>query len=158
LLIACANLASLALVRGAGRAREIGVRLAIGASRGRLMRQLFVESALLSAAGGALGVGMAFAMVDGLRQMVPADAPFVDQVAIDARVLVAAAAMSLCPGIFFGVLPALTTSGVRVGEALKEGSRGMGQSQHAGRLRAALVVGEIAAAVVLLVAAGLLVK
>ncbi len=158
LLIACANLASLALVRGAGRARELGVRLAIGASRGRLIRQLFAESALLSAAGGTLGVALAFAMVEGLRQVVPPDAPFLDQVAIDGRVLLAAAAMALLTAIVFGVMPAFTASGVRVGDALKEGSRGTSHGKHAARLRATLVVGEIAAAVVLLVAAGLLVR
>jgi putative ABC transport system permease protein len=158
LLIACANLASLALVRGAGRARELGVRLAIGASRGRLVRQLFAESAVLSTAGGLLGVLLAFAMVEGLRRVVPPDAPFVDQVAIDGRVLLVAALMSLLTAVFFGVLPAVATSGVRIGEALKEGSRATGQSKHAGRLRATLVIGEIAAAVVLLVAAGLLVR
>jgi putative ABC transport system permease protein len=158
LLIACANLASLALVRGAGRAREIGVRLAIGASRGRLMRQLFAESALLSAAGGTLGVALAVAMIEGLRQVVPPDTPFLDQVAIDARVLVAAATLSLLTAVFFGILPAITTSGVRVIDTLKEGLRGSGHSKRAARLRATLVVGEIAAAVVLLVAAGLLVR
>jgi putative ABC transport system permease protein len=158
LLIGCANLASLALVRGAGRAHEIGVRLALGAGRGRLIRQLLAESLLLATAGGTLGVLMATFMVQGLRAAVPPDAPFLDQVAIDGRVIAAAAAMSLLTAVFFGVLPAFTTSGVRVSDALKEGSRGGGHSKRAGRLRAALVVGEIAAAVVLLVAAGLLVR
>ena len=158
LLIGCANLASLALVRGAGRAREIGVRLALGASRGRLVRQLLAESLLLATTGGALGLLLATFMVEGLRTAVPPDAPFLDQVAVDARVVAAAAAMSLLTAAFFGVLPALAASGVRVADALKEGSRGAGHSKRNSRLRAALVVGEIAAAVVLLVAAGLLVR
>ena len=159
LLIACANLASLTLVRGAGRAREIGVRLAIGASRGRLLRQLFAESLLLSAAGGGLGVALAVSMVRGpaagwCRRM----RRLIDQVAIDGRVLLAVtAAVSLLTAVFFGVLPALTTSGVRVTDALKEGSRGSRPQQaNAGGSGPTLVVGEIAAAVVLLVAAGLL--
>lgn len=158
LLIGCANLAGLALVRGAGRAREIGVRLALGASRRRLIRQLLTESLTLAAIGGTLGVLVATVMVQGLRAAVPADAPFLDQVGIDVRVLAAAAAMSLLTAVFFGILPALTTSGVRVTDALKEGSRGAGHSKNASRLRAVLVAGEIAVAMVLLVAAGLLVR
>jgi putative ABC transport system permease protein len=158
LLIGCANLAGLALVRGAGRAREIGVRLALGASRGRLVRQLLTESLLLAVTGGLLGIAVASAMVQGLRTAVPPDAAFLDQVAIDTRVLIAAAVMSLVTAIFFGILPAITTSGVRVVDSLKEGSRGSGHSKRAGRMRAVLVVGEIAVAVVLLVAAGLLVR
>lgn len=158
LLIGCANLASLALVRGAGRVREIGVRLALGASRQRLVRQLLAESVLLAATGGTLGVAIASLMVEGLRTAVPPETPFLDQVAVDTRVLIAAAVMSLLTAIFFGVLPAITTSGVRVADSLKEGSRGAGHSKRAGRTRAVLVVGEIAAAVVLLVAAGLLVR
>ena len=158
LLIGCANLASLALVRGAGRVREIGVRLALGASRGRLVRQLLAESLLLACAGGLLGIAVASAMVQGLRTAVPPDAPFLDQVAIDTRVLIAAAVMSLVTALVFGILPAITTSGVRVADSLKEGSRGAGHSKRAARMRAVLVVGEIAAAVVLLVSAGLLVR
>jgi putative ABC transport system permease protein len=158
LLIGCANLASLALVRGAGRVREIGVRLALGASRARLLRQLLSESLLLAAAGGVLGVALAGAMVQGLRTAVPPEAPFLDQVAIDTRVLIATAVMSFVTGLFFGVLPAMTASGVHVADSLKEGSRGSGHSRRASRVRAVLVVGEIAAAVVLLVAAGLLVR
>ena len=158
LLIGCANLASLALVRGAGRVREIGVRLALGASRARLMRQLLAESLLLAGTGGVLGIAVAAVMVQGLRTAVPPDSPFLDQVAIDTRVMIAAAVMSLVTALFFGVLPAITTSGVRVADSLKEGSRGTGHSKRAGRMRAVLVVGEIAAAVVLLVCAGLLVR
>jgi putative ABC transport system permease protein len=158
LLIGCANLASLALVRGASRAREVGLRLALGASRGRLIRQLLAESLLLAGAGGAIGVGFATIMVSGLRTAVPPDAPFLDQVAVDGRVVVAAALMSILTAAFFGVLPAITTSGIRVADSLKEGSRGAGHGRRASRMRAVLVVGEIAAAVVLLVAAGLLVR
>jgi putative ABC transport system permease protein len=158
LLIACANLASLALVRGAGRSRELGVRLALGAARGRLVRQLFAESLLLAAVGGAIGVAIAVFMVDGLRAAVPPETPFLDQVAVDTRVLIGAAIVSLVTTVFFGVLPALTTSSLRLSEALKEGSRGSGQGTKTGRVRATLVVCEIAAAVVLLVGAGLLVR
>jgi putative ABC transport system permease protein len=158
LLIGCANLASLALVRGAGRMREIGVRLALGASRGRLVRQLLAESLLLAVAGGLLGIALASLLVEGLRTAVPPDAPFLDQVGIDTRVLIAAALMSIFTALLFGILPAITSSGVRVADSLKEGSRGSGHSKRAGRMRSVLVVGEIAAAVVLLVAASLLVR
>jgi putative ABC transport system permease protein len=157
LLIACANLASLALVRGAGRAREISLRLALGAARSRLVRQLLAEALLLAAAGGALGIAVASAMVEGLRSFVPATAPFLDQVSIDVRVVAASAAMTLLTAVLFGVLPAITTSGVRVTDGLKDGSRSSAGSKT-GRLRAALVVAEISAAVVLLVAAGLLAR
>ncbi len=158
LLIACANLASLALVRGAGRAREISLRLALGARRSRLIRQLLAEALQLAAAGGALGVALAQFMIDGLRSFAPPTAPFLNQVAIDTRVVLVAAALTLLTAILFGVLPALTASGVRVAEALKEGARGSSQGRRTGRLRAVLVVAEISTAVVLLVVAGLLAR
>jgi putative ABC transport system permease protein len=158
LLIACANLANLSLVRGAGRAREIGVRLAVGASRARVIRQLLAESLVLGVAGAVLGVGFAALSIDALVAIVPPGAPFVDHVALDARVLAAATAIALCTIGFVGVVPAFTASGIHVTAALREGARGAVGGLRSGRLRAAIVVGEVAAAVVLLVAAGLLVR
>ena len=158
LLIACANLANLTLVRGASRAREMGVRLAIGASRGRLVRQLAAETLVLGLAGGALGVGVAAAAVNGLRALVPAGAPFVEHVALDARILVAAAVVTLVTVILVGLLPALTASAVHLTSALKEGGRGATEGRKVATLRGSLVVAEIAMAVVLLITAGLLVR
>jgi putative ABC transport system permease protein len=158
LLIACANLANLTLVRGAGRAREMGVRLAVGASRARLIRQLLTESLVLGAAGGALGIAVAAASVNGLLAIAPADAPFIEHVVLDARVLAAAMLVTLFTVVFVGVVPALSASGVQVTAALKDGARGTSAGRRTGRLRGALVIAEIAAAVVLLVTAGLLVR
>jgi putative ABC transport system permease protein len=158
LLIACANLANLTLVRGAGRAREMALRLAIGASRGRLVRQLAAESLVLALAGGALGIAVAAAAVNGLRALVPAGAPFIDYVAVDTRVFVAAAVVTLVTVILVGLLPAVTASRVHLTSALKEGGRGSTDGRRTATLRGGLVVAEIALAVVLLVSAGLLVR
>ena len=158
LLIACANLANLTLVRGAGRAREMGVRLAMGASRGRLVRQLTVESLVLGLAGGVLGLACAWFAVPALAQLVPPSAPFVEYVALDARVMVVAAAMTILTVLGVGLLPAFTTSAVEPAGALKEGARGASQGRTATAVRSTLVVAEIALAVVLLVSAGLLMR
>lgn len=158
LLIVCANLASLTLVRSAGRAREMGVRSALGASRWRLLRHLLAESALIGAVGGLSGIGTAFLLVDALVSLAPRDTPFVHLAAVDGRVLMAATAMILLTVALSGVLPALSASGVSVADTLKQGGRGSSQGTRATRVRQALVVAEIAAAVVLLVGAGLLVR
>lgn len=158
LLIACANLASLTLVRGAGRAREMGLRLALGASRPMLIRQLVAESALLGAFGGTLGVLLAAAAIPALAALLPADTPFASQIAIDTRVLLAAAALTLVSVVGVGVFPALSTSSLKVGGAMKEGARGATQGQRTAHIRSALVVAEVAMTVVLLVAASLLVR
>ncbi|MBA3268895.1 MAG: ABC transporter permease [Acidobacteria bacterium] len=158
LLIACANLANLTLVRGAGRAREMGLRLAVGASRGRLIRQLAAEALVLSLAGGLLGVGVAALSVHGLSAIVPPDAPFIEHVTLDARVMLATAGVTLFTVLMIGLLPALSTTGVHVSAAVKEGGRGTTQGRRTSRLRGALVVAEVAMAVVLLVTAGLLVR
>jgi putative ABC transport system permease protein len=158
LLIACANLANLTLVRGAGRGREMGLRVALGAKRGRLIRQLVAESAVLGVAGGTLGIACAAAAIPALAALVPADAPFIKNVTLDGRVMLASAAMTLIAVVAVGLLPALSTSGIDIGRALKEGARGSSQGRKTSTLRSVLVVGEIATAVVLLVAAGLLLR
>jgi putative ABC transport system permease protein len=158
LLIACANLANLTLVRGAGRTREMGVRMALGASRRQLIRQLAIESALIGIVGGTIGVVLATAAVPALAGLVPAGTPFVSYVTIDTRVLALTAAMTLAAIVCVGVLPAISTSGIDTTRALKEGARGATQARRTTTLRNALVVGEISLAVVLLVAAGLLVR
>jgi putative ABC transport system permease protein len=158
LLIACANLANLSLVRGAARARELGVRLALGATRQQLVRQLVAEGALLGLVGGTLGVLLAGVSIPVLGALVPADAPFLSEVSLDSRVMLASAAVTFIAIVGVGVLPALRSSGVTVAQALKEGGRGSSEGRSTLTLRSVLVVVEIASAVVLLVSAGLLLR
>ena len=154
LLIACANVANLLLARASAREREVGVRAALGASRWRLVRQLMVESLVLSIAGTALATVLAWWAVQVLRSSMPEGVPRISQISIDLRVLGAAAGLALVTGILFGIVPALQLSKPDLANALKEGARGSvgGQRQ---RLRSALVVLEVALAVVLLVGASL---
>ena len=154
LLIACANVANLLLARASAREREVGVRAALGASRWRLVRQLMVESLVLSIAGTALATVLAWWAVQVLRNAMPEGVPRISQISIDLRVLGAAAGLALVTGILFGIVPALQLSKPDLANALKEGARGSvgGQRQ---RLRSALVVLEVALAVVLLVGASL---
>jgi putative ABC transport system permease protein len=154
LLIACANVANLLLARASAREREIAVRAALGASRWRLVRQLMVESLLLSAVGTVFATALAWWAVQILKSSMPEGVPRITQIALDLRVLAAAAGLSLLTGLLFGIVPALQLSRPDLASALKDGARG---SVGAGRrrLRSALVVAEVALAVVLLVGAAL---
>lgn len=154
LLIACANVANLLLARASAREREVGIRAALGASRWRLMRQLMVESLMLSIAGTALAIVLAWWAVQVLRTSMPEGVPRITAIALDIRVLAAAAGLSLVTGLLFGIFPALQLSKPNLTNALKDGARG---SAGAGRqrMRSALVVAEVALAVVLLVGAAL---
>jgi putative ABC transport system permease protein len=155
LLIACANVANLLLARATTREREIGIRAALGAGRWRLARQLMVESLLLAAAGTLLGIVFAWWSIQVLRTSMPDGVPRVTQIAMDLRVLGAAATLSVLTGILFGVLPAWQLSRPDLTTALKDGARGAGIGVGRQGVRSILVVAEVALAVVLVVGAAL---
>jgi putative ABC transport system permease protein len=159
LLIACSNVANLLMARASARSQEIAVRLAMGASRGRLFRQLLTESIVLAILGGILGVGVAAVARKGIWSLRPpflAD-NFVD-LTIDTRVLAFTAVVSLLTGVIFGVLPALRASRPDLVDALKEETRGAGTGKRRATLSRALVVVQVALSVVALVAAGLFLR
>jgi putative ABC transport system permease protein len=159
LLIACVNVAMLLLAKASGRGREIGVRLALGAGRARLVRQLLTESVLLAAVGGAAGVFVAAWGLSAFRAMAPASfaaLPGIAAVGVDTRVLAVALIVSAATGLVFGVIPALTASDQKLTSSLQEEGRGGSAGARSARVRAALVVAELALSLVLLIGAGLM--
>jgi predicted permease len=158
LLIGCANLANLLLARGVARRREIAVRIALGASRGQIVRQLLVESVLLAFGGGALGVLLGVWGLDLIKTLGAASLPQLATIAINPTVLGVTAAVSIACGLAFGLVPAWQASRTDPHEALKDGGRGSSASRSAQLTRASLVVAQAALAVVLLVGAGLLLR
>ncbi|HEX6729405.1 MAG TPA: ABC transporter permease [Pyrinomonadaceae bacterium] len=158
LLIACANVANLLLARAMGRHKEMAIRSALGAGRTRIIRQLLTESILLSVVGGAIGLLLAVWWSDLLIALGKEDIPRAVHVGIDWRVLGFTFAVSVLTGIIFGLFPALHSTKTELTESLKEGGRTSGAGSSRNRIRGALVVAEVAIAVVLLVAAGLLLQ
>ena len=158
LLIACANVANLLLARATARNRELAVRSALGAARGRLVGQLLTESVLLAAAGGALGLLLSIAGIKWFASIIPADFPRVEDLGLDARVLAYGFFAIAAAGVAAGLAPALQVTRGSLTDPLKDGGRGGSMGLRHGRLRASLVVAEVSLALVLLISAGLLIK
>jgi len=156
LLIACANVANLLLARSEGRQKELALRLALGAGRHRIVRQLLTESMLLALVGGVAGAALAYGLTQALVALDPLKIPRVQDIALDGRVLAFTAAVSLVTGLLFGIAPALQSARTDLQSVLKEG----GRDSHVatGWLRRVLVIGEVAASVVLVAAALLLAR
>jgi len=156
LLIGCANVANLLLASGASRQKEIAIRVSLGASRWRVIRQLFTESMLLALIGGVVGLLIAFWGVAAITKLLPTDFPRLNEIHIDLRVLGFTFVASMLTGILFGLVPALQVSRSDVQEAIRETGRGASGSRRQSRFRQALIVVEVALSVVLLAGAGLL--
>jgi len=157
LLIACANVANMLLARSSARQREIALRAALGAGRGRTIRQLLTESLVLAALGGVAGAAFGAWSLKALVALAPASIPRLTDVHLDGRVLLATFAASLATGIVFGLAPALQASSVHLQDALKEGGAA-GAGREGGRVRRVFVAAEVAIALVLLVGAGLMTR
>ncbi len=158
LLIACSNVANLLLARAALRRQEIGVRLALGASRGRIMRQVLTEGIILSTAAGLLGLLATYWGVRGLVSLCPADIPRMGETRVDLTVLVFTLGLSMVTGLLFGLMPAWRTADVRLGQILKEGQVRSSTGRGWQRLRDGLVVSQIGIALMLLMGAALLIQ
>jgi len=158
MLIACANVANLLLVRAEVRQRELSLRAALGAGRGRIVRGLLVESLLLGIVGGALGVGLAYAGVRVLLAIGPANLPRLSEISLDWRALAFTAVLSLVSSVLFGLMPALKYTGTRIAATLGSLGRAVSASRERHRARNVLVVVQLALALVLLVSAGLMIR
>jgi predicted permease len=158
LLIVCANLSNLLLARSSSRGKEIAVRMALGASRARIVRQLLTEGVLLSLAGAAVGVPLAYALTTYLAGSATMSVPLLHQVKVDGAALLFTALVAMTCGVLFGTIPALRLSGRDPHNALKEQSRGSTEGRGHAWVRSALVIAEVTLASVLLVCAGLLLR
>ena len=157
-LIACANIANLLLARATGRTHEIALRAALGAGRGRVVRQLLTESCVLAGVAGLAGLLLASMLIQGVVALSPANLPRIGDIRMNATVLVFALGLSLTSTLLFGLAPALHASRLNVSDALKRSGSKLTASGASTRLRSGLVVAELALSVVLLVTAGLLVR
>jgi predicted permease len=157
-LIACANVASLQMIRSTARQREIAIRAALGAGRIRLLQQFLTESILIGIAGGAAGLLAAFLLARGFVSWLPADLPRISEIHVNAEVLAFGLALAILAGIILGLAPAWRPSGRRFSDALQAGTRSAGEDTKRRALRSALVVAETTLAVVLLLGSGLLLR
>jgi predicted permease len=158
LLIACANVANLLLVRAEGRQQELAVRAALGAGRRRIAGELLLESLALGVVGGALGAGVAYAAVRMLVAAAPVGLPRINEIGLDAGVLLFALAVSALCGVLFGLIPVVKYAGPQIASTIRHGGRSLSQSRERHRTRSTLVVVQVALALVLLVASGLMIR
>ena len=158
LLIACANVANMTLARASARTRELAIRTALGAGRGRVVRQLLVESVSLAAVGGALGIALAYISLKGFVAGWPIMLPRMQEIEINGTVLLFSLGVSLVSGVLFGLVPAMSVAGSDLNQTLRQGSRSIAGDGSRRWMRSALVVAEVGLAVVLLVGSGLLIR
>jgi predicted permease len=158
LLIACANVANLLLVRAEGRQQELTIRAALGASRGRIAAELLLESLILGLLGSVLGLGLAYGALRVLVAMAPAGLPRLSEISIDGPVLLFTLLVSLFASLLFGSIPVFKYAGARLGTGLREGGRTLSQSRERHRARNTLVIVEVALSVVLLISSGLMIR
>ena len=158
LLIACANVANLMLVRAQGREHELAIRAALGAGWRQIVRELLLESLALGIMGGIIGLGIAYGALKLLMVLAPENLPRLGEVSLDAFGLLFTFAISIVAGVFFGLIPAIKYAGPRIGIALRAGGRSMSQSRERHRARNILVVVQIALALVLLISSGLMIR
>jgi predicted permease len=158
LLIACANVANLLLVRAEGRQQELAVRAALGASRGRIAYELLAESVVLGLVGGVAGLGLAYAAVRALIALSPGNVPRLDNISIDATVLLFTFVVSIVAGLLFGAIPVFKYAGPQVASGLRGGGRTSSASRERHRARSTLVVVQVALALVLLISSGLMIR
>ena len=158
LLIACANVANLFLVRAEAARREVAMRTALGATRGRIAAQSFTESVVLGILGGFTGIGLAHLGIRLLLHLAPENLPRLDEITIDATVMMFTLGVSVFVGLLFGLFPILHTGDLHIVSALKEGGRGAGEGRERHRLRSLFAVSQVALAAVLLIGSGLMVR
>jgi putative ABC transport system permease protein len=158
LLITCANVANLLLVRAEGRQQELAIRAALGAGWPQIARQLLLESATLGLIGGALGLGLAYAALRLLVAMGPANLPRLDEISLDPPVLLFTLTISLLASLLFGIIPVFKYAGPQLGSALREGGRTISDGRERHRARGLLVVVQVALALVLLISSGLMIR
>jgi len=158
LLIACANVANLLLVRAEGREQELSIRAALGASRVRLAGELFLESLVLALLASLLGLGLAYGALRGLVAMAPAGLPRLGEIGIDGTVVLFTLALAVAASLLFGSIPVLKYSGAHLGTGLREGGRSLSESRQRHRSRSFLVIAQVALALVLLISSGLMIR
>jgi cell division protein FtsX len=158
LLIACANVANLLLVRAEGRQQELAVRAALGAGPGEIARELLLESTILGMFGGVVGQGLAFGALRLLVVLAPGNLPRLDQISIDGAVLAFTSGISLAAGLLFGAIPIVKYAGRGLAFSLRGGGRNASQSRERHRTRSILVMAQVALALVLLIGSGLMIR